>query len=74
MDTSPVRTTILGLRLEYTAYAKRIKGESQNISGKVPENELEKPPTRVIAQAAENLPRRSILFAAFVFAVQNSSE
>jgi hypothetical protein len=40
MNTSPVRTTNLGLRVEYTACAKRIKGESENISGKVPENEL----------------------------------
>src|SRR5256885_6952469 len=65
MDTSPVRTTILGLRLEYTAYAKRIKGESQNISGKVPENELEKPPTKGMHKAAENLPRRSIRLCSF---------
>jgi hypothetical protein len=30
----------LGLRLEYTACVKRIKGESKDFSGKVPENEL----------------------------------
>jgi hypothetical protein len=54
MDTSPVRTTNLGLRLEYTACAKRIKGESKNISGKVPENELEKLLTAEIAEDAEN--------------------
>jgi hypothetical protein len=31
----------LRLRLEYTACEKRIKGESKNIRGKVPEKELE---------------------------------
>jgi hypothetical protein len=39
MDTSPVRSANSEITQEYTASTKRIKGESKNISGKVPENE-----------------------------------
>jgi hypothetical protein len=54
MDTSPVRTANSEITQEYTASTKRIKGESKNISGKVPENELEKPLTAEIAEHAWN--------------------
>jgi hypothetical protein len=50
MDTSPVRTANSEITQEYTAFRKRIKGESENISGKVPENELKKLLTAEIAE------------------------
>jgi hypothetical protein len=50
MNTSPVRTANSEITQEYTASIKRIKGESKNISGKVPENELKKLLTAEIAE------------------------
>jgi hypothetical protein len=52
MNTSPVRTANSEITQEYTAFRKRIKGESENISGKVPENELKKLLTAEIAEYA----------------------
>jgi hypothetical protein len=54
MDSSPVRTANSEITQEYTASTKRIKGESQNISGKVPENELNKLLTAEIAENTGN--------------------